>query len=281
MLLHWAPEQGLSRGVIFVAADLEPNAANSAINVCMKIFLRLLRRDCVQALRYTRLWFYTYWLPVALVLGAATLVGLVWLVPLDDSSFFVLRSPDKAVSQGVKETAQAFSYWGDFAGFNVALFVLLQAVGWLLRSRWFMRLAVASLLCATLAGLSANVLRFATGRPRPSTQVEDRLHGPSFRSAYQALPSAHTATAFGGALPVLLSVPSLGTPLTLVAGGVGWSRMQLNRHHLTDVLASVLISLAFSLPLTHWAARGRLPHTSTASLATAPPHALASSRSPH
>lgn len=246
----------------------------------MTLFFRLLRRDCLQALRYTRLWFCSYWLPVAIMFGVATFAGFVWLVPFDGSSFFVLRPKDTALNQGVKETAQAFSYWGDFAGFNVFLFALLQAVGWVLRSRWFMRMAVASLLCATLAGLSANVLRCATGRPRPSTQVEDRLHGPSFKSAYQALPSAHTATAFGGALPVLLSVPSLGTPLTLVAGAVGWSRMQLNRHHLTDVLASVLIALVFSLPLTHWAARGRLRNAASASSATHPRHALVSPRSP-
>lgn len=244
----------------------------------MTLFLRLLRRDCLQALRYTRLWFSTYWLLVAMGLSVATWVGIVWLVPLDDASLFVVHPKDKALREGVKETARAFSYWGDFAGFNVALFVLLQAVGWWRRSRWLMRLAVASLLCATLAGLSANVLRFSTGRPRPSTQAEDRLHGPSFKSAYQALPSAHTATAFGGALPVLLSMPWIGTPLTLAAATIGWSRMQLNRHHLTDVLASVLIALAFSLPLTHWA--GRLPQTAPPSPAPHARHALVPPRSP-
>ena len=191
-------------------------------------------------------------------LALTVLAGVIWVLPWDDAAPLVLKPADQEARESVKQAAQALSFYGDFAGFNVVLFAVLLSVGWLLRSRKFMRLAVASLLCACLSGLFANVIRSTTGRPRPSTKAEDRLHGPSFSSAYQALPSAHTATAFGGALPVLLSAPVTGTPLTLVAVGVGWSRMQLNRHHLTDVLASVLLSFLFSLPLTRWAMLGRM-----------------------
>ena len=208
-------------------------------------------------------------------LAAAVAAGVIWVLPLDDAAPLVLKPTDQEAREAVKQTAQALSFYGDFAGFNVALFVGLLGAGWFLRSRKFMRLAVASLLCASLSGLCANVIRSTTGRPRPSTKAEDRLHGPSFSSAYQALPSAHTATAFGGALPVLLTAPVMGTPLTIIAAGVGWSRIQLNRHHLTDVLASVLLSFLFSLPLTRWAMLGRMRSASTLT------HAPDSSRPSH
>lgn len=244
------------------------------ISVLFRI-LKLLKRDCLQALGYTWRWFSLPrpWLVAGLAVVVAA--GVVWVLPWDDAAPLVLKPADKEARESVKQVAQALSFYGDFAGFNLVLFAGLLSAGWLLRSRKFMRLAVASLLCAALSGLCANVIRSATGRPRPSTKVEDRLYGPSFTSAYQALPSAHTATAFGGAFPVLLSMPVAGAPLTVVAAGVGWSRLQLNRHHLTDVLASVLLSFLFSLPLTQWAVRGRMRPASAA------PHVLAKSRPPH
>lgn len=243
-------------------------------DVPQRIF-QLLKRDCLQALAFTWRWFMRPRPLLLCGLAATVAAGVIWVLPWDDAAPLVLRPSDQEVREAVKQTAQALSFYGDFAGFNVALFVVLLSAGWLLRSRKLMRIAVASLLCACLSGLCANVIRSATGRPRPSTKAEDRLHGPSFSSAYQALPSAHTATAFGGALPVLLSAPVMGTPLTLVAAGVGWSRMQLNRHHLTDVLASVLLSFLFSLPLTRWAMLGRMRSASTLS------HAPDSTRPSH
>lgn len=241
----------------------------------LRRIFRLLKRDCLQALGFTWCWFCRRWLVILLVLGAAVVAGVSWVLPLDGSSPLVFKPRDPELRQSVKEAANALSFYGDFAGFNVVLFIGLLAAGWLLRSRKLMRIAVASLLCACLSGLCANVIRSATGRPRPSTKVEDRLHGPSFTSAYQALPSAHTATAFGGSFPVLMSTPVMGAPLTMIAAGVGWSRLQLNRHHLTDVLASVLLSFIISLPLTQWAVRGRMR------AASASPHVTASNRPPH
>jgi len=238
---------------------------------------QLLKRDCFQALRFTWRWFLRPrpWLVLGLV--AAVAAGVIWVLPWDDTAPLVLTPDDPLARESVKQTAQALSFYGDFAGFNLALFLVLIITGWLLRSRKFMRLAVASLLCASLSGIGANVIRSATGRPRPSTRAEDRLHGPSFSSAYQALPSAHTATAFGGALPVLLSAPVTGTPMAVVAVGVAWSRLQLNRHHLTDVLASVLLSVLFSLPLARWVSLGRRRLRSSSSSI----HASDSSRLSH
>lgn len=239
--------------------------------------LLLLRRDCLQALRFTWWWFLRPRPWLALGLAAAVAAGIIWVLPWDDAAPLVLKPADPLARESVKQAAQALSFYGDFAGFNLGLFLVLLTAGWLLRSRKFMRLAVASLLCASLSGLGANVIRSVTGRPRPSTQAEDRLHGPSFSSAYQALPSAHTATAFGGALPVLLSAPVTGTPMAVIAAGVAWSRLQLHRHHLTDVLASVLLSLLFSLPLTRWASMGRRRLRSASSST----HALDSPRPSH
>lgn len=214
---------------------------------------RMLRRDALAALRYTLRWLVQRRVGVGVAFVLA-LAGVFVASRFDDAAATVL-GPQAVANAEVKDLAKMFSYYGDFLGFNLILFVALQIAGWGFRSRLLMRLAVASIIGCTLAGAAANVLRFATGRPRPSTQKEDGFYGPHFSSSMQAFPSAHTATALGGALPLLWAHPMVGAPLSLFAGGVAWSRIHLNRHHLSDVLASALIALGFSLPLSRWALR--------------------------
>jgi undecaprenyl-diphosphatase len=242
---------------------------------------KVCRRDLRQALRYTRAWFGR-WGWVALGLLAMALLGVWWLRPLDEvvSHAVAVSNGDAAV---LKPTARMLSYLGDFLGFNVVLFVVLQVAGWSLRSRRLVRVAVASLLCACLSGAVANLVRGVVGRPRPCTAMVDGLYGPSFRGDMHSLPSAHTATAFGAALPVMSDIPAIGVPLTVFAGGVAWSRLQLARHHFTDVMVSVMLSGLFSLPLSHWAMRGR--RRALVARAEVPAHsvshALAATRQSH
>ncbi len=242
---------------------------------------RVLRRDLRQALCFTRAWFGRWaWLTLGLL--AVALLCVWWMRPLDELAGQAVAVSNRS-SALCKPVARSLSYLGDFLGFNVVLFVVLQVAGWSLRSRQLVRVAVASLLCACLSGAAANLVRGVVGRPRPCTARVDGLYGPSLRGDMHSLPSAHTATAFGSALPVLSSLPELGVPLTLFAGGVAWSRLQLERHHLTDVLVSVVLSGLFSLPLSHWAMRGRRRSVAVRSVtpALAVPHALSASRQSH
>ena len=246
---------------------MSPSKKNPVLRV-----LRLMRRDAVQSIRFTRRWFgkrgFTVLMALMVVLG-----GVALLHPCDDDLIRSIASVN-AASSTWKSVAKQFSFFGDFLGFNVALLVVFQLSGWLMRSRKLMRLAVASLLCACLAGAVANVLRPAFGRPRPSSKIADGFYGPTLKGDLHALPSAHTATAFGGALPVLMAHPLIGAPLTLAAAAIAWSRLQLDRHHLTDVLVSIVFAFTFALPLSQWVNRGHLRSRPSVS------HALSSSRQP-
>jgi membrane-associated phospholipid phosphatase len=188
----------------------------------------------------------------AILIGAAL---LLYLAPLDDELIDAVRGLNRS-STNWKRLARELSFFGDFLGFNLLMFVGLQVAGWSLRSRKLLRVAVASLLCACLAGAAANVLRVAVGRPRPGYEVAGRAWQPSVSDRFNSFPSAHTATAFGGALPVLLSHPVVGVPASIVATGVAWSRVRLNRHHLTDVIGSAFLALLMARPLGRWAMNG-------------------------
>jgi hypothetical protein len=80
----------------------------------------------------------------------------------------------------------------------------------------------------------------------------DGFYGPSPSYQMQAFPSGHAAAVFGTSIPILLSHPLAGAPLAVAASTVGWSRLFLNRHHPTDVVASLLLAILVSVPLRQW-----------------------------
>lgn len=153
--------------------------------------------------------------------------------------------------------AEAISYWGDFAQYNLGLAALIWATGYVRRSRWLQRLAVATVIAATLAGLTCNVFRFSLSRPRPRANAEDGLYG--FRGTvqgwnYHSFPSGHTATAFGTSTPLLVAGGPAGAVVTLFSSSVAWSRLSLQQHFPSDVLVGAMLGLIYGT-----AASSRLP----------------------
>lgn len=188
--------------------------------------------------------------------SAVLLAVFLWLLPQDAT---VLRGlqlkhvPDKELRADLKDLSGEIGKWGDFAGYNLLLVVALWLGGRACKSRYFQRLAVASMLCAVFAGLVANVFRFSTGRPRPRAierdGVKDGLYGPQIRWNYNSFPSGHTATAFGSAIPLAVAMPVIGVPAVLGACSVSWARLFGNQHHPSDVAVAIWIAVFFGIPL--------------------------------
>lgn len=178
------------------------------------------------------------------------LTALVTLMPVDLELLQMIRQ-DVAGNRmhWVNRVALALSYWGDFMGFNMLVFVGLGLTARLRKSLFFRRIVVAAVIGTVSCGTIANVSRLLTGRSRPSDKGEHGFHGPSFAARRQSFPSAHTATAFGASVPVAVALPPVGVPMLIVAAGVSWSRMQNNRHHPSDVLASIAMAFFFGVPL--------------------------------
>ena len=149
----------------------------------------------------------------------------------------------------VHQAALALSYWGDFLGFNMLVFAGLGLIARLRKSLFFRRLVIAAVIGTVTCGTMANVSRMVTGRARPSYKGEPGFHGPTFSASRQSFPSAHTATAFGASVPVAVALPPVGVPMLIVSAGVSWSRMHNNRHHPSDVLTSILLSILVGVPL--------------------------------
>jgi membrane-associated phospholipid phosphatase len=102
------------------------------------------------------------------------------------------------------------------------------------------RLAVALLV----AGAANQGAKLAFGRPRPDQSLDADGYRPF--SGQAAMPSGHTTMAFALATSLADEIhqPWAKVGLYGLATTVGWSRMNDNRHWLSDVAAGALVGIA-------------------------------------
>ena len=197
------------------------------------------------------------WLVAAQAL--VLLAGWMCIAPNDEAWRHATRTAFPVHHELALSVAGYFSFWGDFVGFNVSLVVLFWVLGHTRRSLLMRRIAISLLLTSVLAGAAANVARFSIGRARPNANAPDGFYGPRFEGEYHALPSAHTSTAFGVAIPLAIAMPQAGVPALIVAAGVSWSRLYRNQHRPTDVFCGVWLAALFGVPLGLAARRSIAP----------------------
>lgn len=112
--------------------------------------------------------------------------------------------------------------------------------------------AVAREVLLTLAATNAVVegAKRATYRARP-----DGEH----KRSNAAFPSSHTANAFAIAVALSWRYRRALVPMLFGASVVGFSRMYLDRHWMSDVLAGVVVGVGCALAAHAWLSRRRHP----------------------
>jgi len=170
------------------------------------------------------------------------------------AAFFLDNRVDAALDATHKPALQNFAWWCSKLGegwvpavvaiFLAAVFVLLN------------RPVVAAkiffvMLACEVTGLAATILRVLFGRTRPLAHVSQGFYGVWHdghwilgKFEFSSFPSGHAATAVGLAAAIWLVHRGWGVLGMLYALAVAWSRMALQCHHLSDVLASAVLSIA-------------------------------------
>jgi membrane-associated phospholipid phosphatase len=97
-----------------------------------------------------------------------------------------------------------------------------------------------------VAGASASIGKFTLGRPRPDESLD--VDGFVPFSGQSAMPSGHTTMAFALATSLADQIhrPWATVGLYTAATAVGWSRINDNRHWLSDVAAGALLGITSS-----------------------------------
>lgn len=104
-----------------------------------------------------------------------------------------------------------------------------------------------------LAGLTSTGLKSLVGRPRPNESSD--VDGFVPFSGQDAMPSGHTTVAFALATALADDIhrPWASAGLYAIATGVGWSRMNDNKHWLSDVAGGAILGITSAKVMNgHW-----------------------------
>jgi undecaprenyl-diphosphatase len=125
-------------------------------------------------------------------------------------------------------------------------------LAWRRGSKEWTRIFLAMLLAMMLAGVVGTVIKRTVPRARPSVHTDTRWGGPRFSSKYHSFPSGHVgaSTAFFGVL--LIARRRVGVACLSIPILIGFSRMYIGAHYLSDVFCAALLGTLCALLVGHF-----------------------------
>lgn len=174
--------------------------------------------------------------------GAIALGGLSTAMLLDKP---VQRYAQRNSGTGADNVADVLRHFGQPEVFGTVT-VGLVAAGLLAHRPSLTQAGGRLALSLVLAGAAAEGAKLTLGRPRPEQSLDADGYRPF--SGQVSMPSGHTTVAFALATSLAdeLHRPWATVGLYGLATGVGWSRINDNRHWLTDVAAGALVGITAS-----------------------------------
>lgn len=172
--------------------------------------------------------------------GAAVLGGLSALMLLDEPAQHVTQESRTTSANSIARGLRHFGQPEVYVPITLGLLGAGLASGNDDITRSGGRLA----LTLALAGAASGAAKLALGRPRPSESSDADGYVPF--SGQEAMPSGHTTIAFALATALADDIQRTWASVALytMAGGVGWSRINDNRHWLSDVAAGAVLGIA-------------------------------------
>ena len=138
----------------------------------------------------------------------------------------------------------------------------ILAAGVVTRDAGLRRSGGRVLASLAVAGVSAVAIKEALGRVRPSDTRDPHLFRPFSR--HESFPSGHTTMAFALAASLSEEIHNRWATAVLYAGaaGTGWSRLNDQRHWLSDVLGGAAVGITAAKVIEgRWRVFGLRPPT--------------------
>lgn len=172
-----------------------------------------------------------------LVLGSLPILGIIFSGQ-DKSILTQIQQPTPSHTH---KAAQYLSEFGEFQYSTLLVSGIFIAAGIIKSRRAWRRVGYGVLVAGIIGGILVNVFRPTFGRARP--HMEDGGEFTYFRmnSRYQGFPSGHTTSTTASLSALAFLAPHFAAPACILSVAVGWSRMQVNRHYLSDVMGGLLL----------------------------------------
>jgi membrane-associated phospholipid phosphatase len=135
---------------------------------------------------------------------------------------------------------------------HFALGLVLAGVAWRRGNQKWKRIFLSMLIALAIAGVSAHVIKIGVSRARPSVKSEQVEPWSRFSSHYHAFPSGHVAasTAFFGVL--FFASRRIGLACLPIVVLIGFSRLYLEAHYLSDIVCAAILGILSALLVTHF-----------------------------
>jgi undecaprenyl-diphosphatase len=112
------------------------------------------------------------------------------------------------------------------------------------------------LIALAIAGLLGRAIKVTTGRARPSVKAEHMWNGPRVSgSKYHSFPSGHVDASVGFFGVLLLARRRIGLACLPIPILIGFSRLYLGAHYLSDVVCAAVLGVLSALVVWHFASR--------------------------
>jgi undecaprenyl-diphosphatase len=195
-----------------------------------------------------------YWL-IGIVIAA---IAIVIAFRFDDTVRDFIAQHQNPTMRSLMRNVSFFGDWPS----HLVLGLLLLGIAWQRHSKKWMRIFLSMLVAMAIAGVAGTVIKRTIPRARPSVKSELRWGGPRFSTKYHAFPSGHVlaSTAFFGVL--IFARRRVGLACLPIPILIGFSRMYLGAHYLSDVVCAAVLGLLCATVIWHFFAREPSNHQS-------------------
>jgi membrane-associated phospholipid phosphatase len=152
---------------------------------------------------------------------------------------------------GMRDFMRNVSRFGDWwEHFLVGL--ACAGIAWRRGNKKWTRIFLAMLIALSIAGITGRVIKISTGRARPSVKVEQGWNGVEWSSKYHSFPSGHVDASVGFFAVLLLANWRVGLPGLTIPVLIGFSRLYLGAHYLSDVVCAGVLGILAAILVTHF-----------------------------
>jgi len=185
-----------------------------------------------------------YWL-IGIAIGAVAIGASFYF---DEVVWNFIRQHQNRGLYNFMRNVSRFGDWWPHAFVGL----ILLAIAWIRGSRKWSRVFFAMLIALALAGVAGTVVKRVVPRPRPSVHTEIRWGGPRFSTKYHSFPSGHVgaSTAFFGVL--FIARRRVGLACFAIPMLIGFSRMYIGAHYLSDVVCAAVLGIVCALLVTRF-----------------------------